>query len=373
MSTIVFTSLASNYLAKARVLYRSFKKHHPDVHFVNVLVDKYEKTGISSKIISSSADETLGIRDILTIKPNADTWIFKHNLMELCTAVKGAAFKHFFARGAKRVVFLDPDMWVLNSLKPVFDAFNDHSILLTPHCAIPETTPERISFIECGFLRHGTYNLGFLGVKNDSNGKSFVDWWNERLLGWCYIDYQRGLFTDQKWIDLVPAFFDGVKIFRDPGMNFARWNMGSQPVSANRRGEILINNKYPIRFFHFSGIESGDHDSMLERFAGGNPHLKKLTAEYKAELDREGNTRFMNSKNPFNHYSNGDLITSEQRQIYRQRVDLQKAFPHPSQITYDEPCFLHWYKEDLRRRLLRDATNMQTSLSQLAEFAKIAR
>ena len=34
-----------------------------------------------------------------------------------------------------------------------------------------------------------------------------------------------GVYTDQRWCDLVPALFDGVKVLRDPGLNVASWNL----------------------------------------------------------------------------------------------------------------------------------------------------
>ena len=36
----------------------------------------------------------------------------------------------------------------------------------------------------------------------------FANWWNNRLQLYCYDDIPRGIFTDQRWVDLAPAYFD---------------------------------------------------------------------------------------------------------------------------------------------------------------------
>ena len=47
-----------------------------------------------------------------------------------------------------------------------------------------------------------------------------INWWAERLYLFCYDDIQNGVFTDQKWIDLAPCFFD-TYIFKHHGYDFA--------------------------------------------------------------------------------------------------------------------------------------------------------
>jgi hypothetical protein len=34
-----------------------------------------------------------------------------------------------------------------------------------------------------------------------------------------------GLFTDQKWLNFAPVFFDGVSIIRSSRHNVATWNL----------------------------------------------------------------------------------------------------------------------------------------------------
>ena len=90
------------------------------------------------------------------------SWIFKHRLVELCTAVKGTAFQYIAERfGAERIYYFDPDIVVLGRLDDLERMLDRNSVLLTPHLLEPETDLQAILDNEICCLRHGVYNLGF--------------------------------------------------------------------------------------------------------------------------------------------------------------------------------------------------------------------
>jgi hypothetical protein len=353
---IIFTSIAANYLSKARVLARSVKMFHPQIHFAVCVVDGKPGSNPDPDVF----DEWLTLSDLKLPVENLDAWIFQHGVVELCTAIKGAAFQYFFQRRQRKrieqVFYLDPDIFVLDSLSPVFKALESTSVLLTPHLTRPEASHRLIAFNECGSLKNGVFNLGFLGVRNTRSGRAFADWWSERLLNFCRIDPSRGLFTDQKWIDLVPVFFPDHRILRDPGLNVARWNVSQRRIS-RRRGRYLVEGR-PLRFFHFSSIENGIHGWMTREFGGPNPDLEALTRRYQAALFMAEADIGQYQAASLENYTNGEPITPEQRHLYRSRQDLIKAFPKPRQVSCEEPCFLHWYKENLRVSLRKQLDAM---------------
>ena len=103
--------------------------------------------------------------------------------------------------------------------------FSGVLIVLAPHLLRPGNIDMEISS-----LAHGAYNLGFLAVSRAENSARFLQWWAERLFLYCYDDKSRGIFTDQKWIDLVPSFFD-CHILKHHGYDFATWSLlGSELV-----------------------------------------------------------------------------------------------------------------------------------------------
>jgi hypothetical protein len=91
--------------------------------------------------------------------------------------------------------------------------------LQTPH--LTGELDEGYHPTELDILRSGVYNLGFLGLTRSQETMRFLKWWQVRLHDRCLVDLNRGLFVDQRWMDLAPGLFDGVFVLRDPGCNVA--------------------------------------------------------------------------------------------------------------------------------------------------------
>jgi hypothetical protein len=335
-----FTSITANYIPKARVLARSVKGHNPGAAFHLVLADRWpegldkEKEPFDSILFLSD----LGIEDL-------DRWVFKHSVVELCTAVKGAAFlKIFQDPEVGKVVYLDPDIWVLHDLGELSRVLDRHEIVLTPHQVEPDTGREAIIDNEVCSLKHGVFNLGFLAIRRGEEGMRFLRWWADRLLEFCYDDIPNGLFTDQRWVDLAPAFFD-VHVLRDKTYNVATWNLTHRQVAANGTGRPEIEGS-PIKFFHFSGFDSGDQEVMLKKYAPGNKALFQLRKNYIDALKQAGQEELGRLPCVYGVYSNGETISQVERKLYRSRWDLMEAFPEPAVVKEDKHCFYWWFREN---------------------------
>ena len=50
--------------------------------------------------------------------------------------------------------------------------------------------------------------MGFIGLKKSETTNSLLVWWQNRLLNDCFADNDKGTLTDQKWMNLLPAFFE---------------------------------------------------------------------------------------------------------------------------------------------------------------------
>jgi lipopolysaccharide biosynthesis glycosyltransferase len=335
----VFTSVTANYLPKASALAHSIKRIHPEAVFHLVLSDNMPKC---SPATTASFDSIINVRD-LPIE-NLRSWIFKHRLVELCTAVKGTAFQYIAARhGAERIYYFDPDVLVLNRLDGLERALDRHSILLTPHQCDPESDSQAVLDNEQCSLRHGVYNLGFLAVKMQGQGRRFVDWWAERLRSYCYDEIENGLFTDQRWVDLAPAFFDDIAIVREPQYNVATWNLTHRHATGRAPYEIEINGK-PLVFYHFSGLDNGDQKAMLDRYGAHSPALFELRDWYLARCNELGQSALSKIDCIYNSFSNGERITSVQRLLYRRRDDLIRRFPDPFDASDPRRSYYHWYR-----------------------------
>jgi hypothetical protein len=331
-----FTSITANYLPKARALAHSVKRHNPKAVFHLILCDQLPE---SVNVDAEPFDSIVFVTDLDI--PDLDAWIFKHSVVELCTAVKGRAFlKLFELTSAEKLIYFDPDIIVLHKLDDLEKLLDSHAAILTPHQVEPDTSHQAILDNEICSLKHGIYNLGFLAARRDEDGLRFLQWWCDRLLHYCYDDIPNGLFTDQRWIDLAPAFFDAIHILRDKTYNVATWNLSHRPVTIDN-DQLQINGE-PIKFFHFSGFDSGAQEIMLKRYAGDNQALFDFRQWYIDELDAMGQATFGSLPCVYGFYANGQPIAASHRRLYRSRQDLIAAFPQPSRDDSPKTSYYRW-------------------------------
>jgi len=338
----LFTSITANYIPKARVLAKSVKKFHPDYQFHIVLSDRVPSWLDLDK---EPFDTVLTIEELSI--PNLKSWIFKHTLVEMCTGVKGFAFQEITRRyQPDYIFFFDPDIVILSPIDSLVDKLTKNSILLTPHQTEPERLDRAIVDNEICSLKHGVFNLGFLGIRPTpgSEGLKFIDWWAARLQNYCYDDKLNGLFTDQRWVDLAPAFFSDLCITREPIYNVATWNLTHRVATGSIEHGIEINGQ-PICFYHFSGFDSGDQEIMLKQYGKESPVLFELRDWYIEQCQLAEQEKLGEIDCVYGCFDNGEAITKLQRIVYRSRVDLQKAFPDPYVTIDTDKSYLAWCQQ----------------------------
>jgi hypothetical protein len=334
----VFTSISANYLPKAAALAHSVKRVHPEAIFHVILSDEMPPC---PPVTTAAFDSIINIRD-LPIE-NLSSWIFRHRLVELCTAVKGTAFQ-YIARNydAERIYYFDPDILVTRRLDDLERILDRSSVLLTPHMTVPETDLYAIMDNELCCLRHGVYNLGFLAVRLTPEGLRFIDWWADRLRRYCYDEVANGLFTDQRWVDLAPALFDEIAIVKGPQFNVATWNLTHRRATGRVPYELEING-HPLVFYHFSGFDSGAQKIQLERYGTHSPVLFELREWYIARCKELGQDTLSKIPCVYSMFSNGERILDEHRLLYRRLIDLMNYFPEPFDASDPGKSYFHWY------------------------------
>jgi len=330
----IFTSAACNYIPKVRMLFRSLREHHPEAVLHLALAD--ERTPLLD-ISQEPFDEVLTVADLDI--PEWRPWAFCHSIVELATAIKPFFLKTLLERDdCAQVLYLDPDMVVFSRLDDIVDTLSDANIILTPHQTSPEKTLSAIMDNEISSLKHGVYNLGFVGVANTPEGHRFAAWWGSRVYHFCRSELHNGLFTDQRWIDLVPAFFDGVAISKSPRHNVATWNLTTREFTRGNNDSFLVNNE-PLGFYHFTGFDSGAHRIMASRNAPGNIAVAALVDWYDTSTRDLAKDPLSQVKWAYACYGNGQTIPKMHRFIYRERIDLQNAFANPFDTSTSESFF----------------------------------
>lgn len=316
---IFFTSICSNYLPKAMALAESVKAHCADARFVLCLVER-EVPEVAKAF--PHFDEIILAKDAGWA--NFDSVMFRHSIVEASTAVKPRFALHLLERypDQRKVVYLDPDVLVYSEFEELEAILDTESIALCPHLLRPGNID-----MEMSSLAHGSYNLGFFAVSRSPNADAFLNWWAERLYHFCYDDKSRGIFTDQKWIDLAPIFFD-VRVLKHHGYDFATWSLlGSDLREVD--GRYVVNGD-PLRFIHFSGLDSG----MIDRAMGwwmtpdNRGTFEMLYRQYLELIQHHGQEALGKLPWAYNSYANGAPIGKAARLAYRNR-DMWERFPDP--------------------------------------------
>src|SRR5271166_901635 len=156
-----FTSASFAYLDRVGVLVETLRRHHPGWVFWLCLVDS-EPHGFVFDPAQKGIDRVVRIGELGI--PDLTRWIFLHDVVELCTAVKGPMLCKLLEEGAKKIVYLDPDIAVFESLSAIEMLLDSYDVVLTPHQAEPDVDYQAICDNEIGSLKHGVYNLGFFAV-----------------------------------------------------------------------------------------------------------------------------------------------------------------------------------------------------------------
>jgi hypothetical protein len=338
--THCYTSISFSYLDRARVLAETIRRHHPD-WVLWLCISDQEPPGFSFDITDEGFDHVVRAWELDV--PSYRPWVFGHDVVELCTAVKGPMLQHILASGADQVVYLDPDIALFGPLEGVLDLLRRHPVVLTPHIVSPERFANGVRDNEISCLKHGVYNLGFVAVQNCGEGNRFANWWADRLREFCHDDIPNGLFTDQRWCDLAPALFEGVAVLRDPGYNVASWNLATRPITIDGAGLICAAG-FPLRFFHFTKVNSVG-EAMLERYSYGRLEVFELLRWYRERLKHHACQGIPAGWWYYSRYDDGAPILRAHRLCWRDRKDLHCAFPDP--FTTGANSYRAWYQANV--------------------------
>ena len=335
-----FTSFSFSYLTRAILLARTLRAAHPDWELWATLVDR-PPPGLDVTVALAEFDRHIFAEDLGFER--WESWIFKHDIVEACTAVKGQMMSHLLGMpDTSKVIYFDPDIAVFHRLDSILAHLDEASILLTPHQIDANLSEGAIRDNELTSLKYGTYNLGFCAVSNDDVGRRFAQWWARQLYFACYDEVENGIFTDQKWCDLVPGLFDRVKIERDPGCNVASWNLSRRRIAFTADGQALVNGSL-LKFYHYTKINAAG-DQMTEKFAGDNIEILEVWNWYKRALKRIHIDGIPSGYWHFATFEDGSKISKAVRVLYRRRPDLMAAFPHP--FAVGENSYRQWLEHE---------------------------
>ena len=338
----VCTVIWKNYLAHARTLAASLRAHHPGLPFIVLLADRVDG-------YFDAAAEEFEIIELEQLEiPDVRRLCFQYSPFVLNTAMKAWLLGYLLGRrGFHKVLYLDADIQVFDQLTDLAGLLDCSSIVLTPHLTAPARDRETVAAVERAMLLFGAYNLGFIGVARSEATDRFLAWWQDRLRRYCVLAPERGLFVDQRWIDLVPGLFDGVHVLRDATYNVARWNLHSRQLTI-RDDRVLVDGR-PCRFFHFSGFDPrcgevarGNRFYTFERLG----EAAELYRRYAELLYRNGLSETIRWPQAFSVFDNGEPIPDEWRIRYLALGDEVETFGDPFATAPPDSLYRTWRAEE---------------------------
>jgi glycosyltransferase involved in cell wall biosynthesis len=309
---IFFTIVAWNYISYAATLMESVARAHPRSRRCVIVCDHPR----SASPVAVDAEllylHQLGIDDVQGMA-------FAYGVMEFATAIKPYLFLHFLREDpAGHVVYVDPDIQFMARLAHVFAALHAGAgLVLTPHIMRPLQDGRQPD--DLTIMKSGIYNLGFLAARAESETLIFLRWWADRCRRDAVVDIPNHKFTDQRWVDLAPAFVGAVHILRHPGYNIAYWNLTERHIA--RDGSAYTVNGTTIHFLHFSGVAPGNREILSkhqDRFQLTDlPAYAELHGAYLAAVLAHGWRETAAIPYGFNAFTNGRAIHHTMRASFR--------------------------------------------------------
>lgn len=149
------------------------------------------------------------------------------------------------------VVYCDCDLYFYNDFKFLVDDGSKHSISLSPHWrTIYHSTNDEWRYN----FRHGLYNGGFFIATKE--GTPILEWWSDMCATECSAD-NPDTYVDQRYLDVVPLYFDNVCVIHHKGCNVAAWNRQYLERQTTNDGIVQVSGQ-DIIFIHYSPITITD-------------------------------------------------------------------------------------------------------------------
>lgn len=325
-----FTICAKNYLGLAFTLKESFLEHNKNSEFFIFVADEMDLT-------HENLDSIFIAKEVLSIDP--EKWInmaFKYEITEFCTSIKPHCFCYLFDNlSFDKVVYLDPDTFVFSNFSYIFTNLDKYLFITTPHILTPISSvlEKSIETGDRGFLRVGINNFGFVAIMKSKKTLEILNWWKYKLENDCFDERLIGTFTDQKWMEYLPAFLDNNEYLcsKNKGLNIAPWNYFERKVLVQdnifyveNRIDPLNSTKDKLILAHFAGYNykkliEGSLDKRIRiKNLKEYPDLALILEKYIKSLGNNNVLFFsyINQNYSYNTFENGITINVPHRRLY---------------------------------------------------------
>ena len=300
------TIITSNYFAYATTLYRSLVTFQAGEKLVVLVCDNEVSVENSTPLPGVSL---VAIKELLPFAETAFLYDkYSDNMDALRWSMKPVLLRYLLANGYEKAIYVDCDIFFFNGYDFLYDELDSADILLTPCWRTIDAKKSEEEFIH--LFTDGLYNAGFIAA--NKNSSRALEWWTKACSYEIKIDYERGLFVDQKYLDILPLMFENVKILKHKGCNVSIWNQ-HECRRINNNGQVLINGIEPVVFIHYN------INYIKELMKGNDSLLFPYFKQYEAVFAESGFKLTDFIKDLPEYKKTGVLKTIKQKTLLRTR------------------------------------------------------
>lgn len=244
-NNVYCTYFDRGYLPRALTLIESMRMHG-DTSLVLILALDQEVASYFERYPVTNT-KIIGLDELEKSFPELE--IIKQNRSRMeyfftCTPLLIKYCLRFLRDEKDTVIYLDADLYFFQSPQIVLSELGDSSVGIIEH-KYNKRLDKKLS-------KYGTYNVGWLGFKNDLLGQEVLNWYAQSTINWCFDKPEDGKYADQGYLNWF-LDFEGVKVLKPLGYNLAPWN--SKNYSINYTNYKVWVNSDPLVFFHFHGLK----------------------------------------------------------------------------------------------------------------------
>ena len=187
--------------------------------------------------------------------------------------------------------YLDVDLCFFSSPEPIFNELGNASIGIIKH---------NFHWTAQAKIKYGIYNVGWISFRNDEVGLKCISDWAEDCINWCYQKLENNLYADQKYLDIWPKKYKGLKVIKNKGANLAIWNIKNYKISYVRKHIYVDETK--LIFYHFAGLKQLSKNKFDTKLSSYYSFLSKTilqqiyTPYLKELLNHQSNNMILHNK-----------------------------------------------------------------------------
>jgi hypothetical protein len=244
MKAFYGTTLDAKFVVPSLTLYNSLIQNSPNKLFGFFCMDDDAAVALERLNLPQAwvvRREEFETTELLAVRPS-------RQLNEYCWTCKPAVISYAFKRDPTITwgVYLDSDMAAFGDPDQALPSDPSVKAVISPHrYSLPK-------FEKFGPIA-GWHNGGYAAFRNDFDGTDIVDWWQARCLEDCPAVPNAGRYADQKYLDSLPALYEGVVSSPLKGLNTAPWNIDSYRIS-DRGGNIFVDDD-ELLIYHFQSLK----------------------------------------------------------------------------------------------------------------------